>query len=437
MPEAGVRVGSWGSAPLSHAASIPLHWRHLPLPAAEGSLLPRAFGRSYGDSCLNEGGTLLDTRGLDRLIAFDGEKGSLACEAGVRLGDILELILPAGWILPVVPGTANVSVGGAIANDVHGKNHHVAGTFGHHVERFELLRSDGSRRTCSATENADMFRATIGGLGLTGLITWAQLRLQRAASASFEVQTRATANLDDFFAASAESDGRFEYTVAWVDALAGGEHVGRGVFMRANLAPGGDAAPPAGTSARLAIPFDLPAGVLSRHAIRAFNRLYRSRASREWKPSREPYAKFLFPLDAIANWNRMYGGRGFFQHQSVVPSAHAPGAIREMLVAAAAAEDASFLSVLKVFGDRESAGLLSFARPGVTLALDIPMRGPATLALLDRLDAIVRAAGGAIYPAKDAHMSSETFKRSFPRWEELANHADPAFSSSFWRRVSA
>jgi FAD/FMN-containing dehydrogenase len=190
--------------------------------AGDGSLLPRGFGRSYGDSCLNEGGTLLDTRGLDRLIAFDASAGTLACEAGWRLGDILELVLPAGWTLPVLPGTANVSVGGAIANDVHGKNHHVAGTFGHHVERFELLRSDGSRLACSPGENAQMFRATIGGLGLTGLITCAELRLQRAASASFDVQTRAIANLDDFFAASAESDGRFEYTVAWVDALAGG-----------------------------------------------------------------------------------------------------------------------------------------------------------------------------------------------------------------------
>ena len=432
-----MRVGSWGSAPRPHAAVIPLHWRHLPLPSADGSLLARGFGRSYGDSCLNEGATLLDTRGLDRLIAFDASAGTLACEAGVRLGDILELVLPAGWTLPVLPGTANVSVGGAIANDVHGKNHHVAGTFGHHVERFELLRSDGSRLACSPGENAQMFRATIGGLGLTGLITCAELRLQRAASASFEVQTRAIANLDDFLAASAESDGRFEYTVAWVDALAGGEHVGRGVFMRANLAPAGDEAPPTPRAARLAIPFDLPSGVLNRHAIRMFNRLYRARATPEWKPSREPYAKFLFPLDAIGHWNRMYGQRGFFQHQSVVPRAHAPSAIRDMLVAAAASADASFLSVLKVFGDRDGAGLISFARPGVTLALDIPMRGPATLALLDRLDAIVRAAGGAIYPAKDAHMSPETFRRSFPRWSELASHADPAFSSSFWRRVTA
>ena len=432
-----MRVGSWGSAPRPHAAVIPLHWRHMPLPPGDGSLLPRGFGRSYGDSCLNEGGTLLDTRGLDRLIAFDASAGTLACEAGVRLGDILELVLPAGWTLPVLPGTANVSVGGAIANDVHGKNHHVAGTFGHHVERFELLRSDGSRLACSPGENAQMFRATIGGLGLTGLITCAELRLQRAASASFDVQTRAIANLDDFLAASAESDGRFEYTVAWVDALAGGEHVGRGVFMRANLAPAGDEAPPTPRAARLAIPFDLPAGMLNRHAIRMFNRLYRARATPEWKPSREPYAKFLFPLDAIGHWNRMYGQRGFFQHQSVVPRAHAPSAIRDMLVAAAASADASFLSVLKVFGDRDGAGLISFARPGVTLALDIPMRGPATLALLDRLDAIVRAAGGAIYPAKDAHMSPETFRRSFPRWSELASHADPAFSSSFWRRVTA
>ena len=287
----------------------------------------------------------------------------------------------------------------------------------------------------SPESNSALFHATVGGLGLTGLITWAELALQPAPSASFDVETRRMDNLDDFFSISAESDGRFGYTVAWIDALAMGNALGRGVFMRANPAqPGNDDAP---GGAALAIPFDLPAITLNRPAIRAFNALYRSRAPRQWTPSRQHYAKYLFPLDAVGHWNRLYGRPGFFQHQSVLPRADAPARVREILAAVAASGDASFLSVLKVFGGHEPPGLLSFARPGVTLALDLPMRGAQTLSLLERLDAIVRDAGGAIYPAKDARMSAATFRASFPRWEEFRTHVDPAFSSSLWRRVTA
>jgi FAD/FMN-containing dehydrogenase len=445
---------SWGNYPkVDHAAVIPLYWRHLELPHVAGTMLPGGLARSYGDSCLNEGGTLLATTGLDRLIAFDRESGVIRCEAGASLQQLLELVVPAGWFLPVVPGTAHVTVGGAIANDVHGKNHHVACSFGHHVRRFELLRSDGSRTICAADANAELFRATVGGLGLTGLITWAELQLRRVSSSMFDVETIRMDGLDHFFELSKtgvrdEFPGKeslrgnssltpvFEYTVAWVDALARGDSIGRGIFMRANHAttPG----PAVESSAsHLSVPFDFPAAVLNRHSVALFNALYRSRAGREWRASREHFTKYLFPLDGIARWNRMYGARGFFQHQSVVPRASAAAKLREMLGAVAAAGEASFLTVLKVFGDREPAGMLSFARPGVTLALDLPMRGAATLALLERLDAIVRDAGGAIYPAKDARMAPETFRASFPQWQAFERHIDPAFSSSFWRRVTA
>ena len=428
-------VRSWGNYPrVEHAAVVPLNWRHLPLPRLAGPLLPVGLARSYGDSCLNEGGTLLAARGLDRLVSFDREGGRLRCEAGVSLAEILELVVPHGWFLPVVPGTAFATVGGAIANDVHGKNHHVAGTFGHHVRRFELLRSGGERIECSPDSNGGLFRATVGGLGLTGLVTWAELELARAPSAWFDVETIRVEGLDHFFALSEESAAAHEYTVAWIDALAGGEHAGRGLFMRANFAAAGGPHVPPGR--RLSVPFDFPALALNRGSIGAFNALYRSRGSRRWRATREPYPRYLFPLDGIAGWNRMYGKRGFVQHQSVVPRADAPRHLRAMLEAIARSGEASFLTVLKVFGDREPAGLLSFARPGVTLALDFPMRGGSTLSLLDRLDAIVREAGGAVYPAKDARMSPETFRASFPRRDEFARHIDPAFSSSFWRRVS-
>ncbi|HEX4330812.1 MAG TPA: FAD-binding oxidoreductase [Usitatibacter sp.] len=426
-------VRSWGNYPkVEHAAVVPLYWRHLELPAAPAPMLPAGLARSYGDSCLNENGTLLATPRLDRLIAFDRSTGVIRCEAGMSLAALIALVLPAGWFLPVVPGTAYVTMGGAIANDVHGKNHHVAGTFGHHVRRFELLRSDGTRTECVPGDK--LFRATLGGLGLTGLVTWVELQLVSVPSAFLDVETIRMRDLDHFFALSEASSASHEYTVAWVDAMAQGADVGRGTFMRANFAhDAGFAAPRAG---RLSIPFDFPSFALNRPGIALFNALYRARAQRDWKRTREPCSTYLFPLDGIGHWNRMYGARGFLQHQSVVPRTAARENIARMLEEIARDGEASFLSVLKVFGDRDGPGLLSFARPGVTLALDFPMRGPRTLELLDRLDAIVRSAGGAVYPAKDARMSAETFRTSFPRWQEFRAFIDPSFSSSFWRRVA-
>jgi FAD/FMN-containing dehydrogenase len=328
-----------------------------------------------------------------------------------------------------------VTVGGAIANDVHGKNHHVAGTFGHHLRRFELVRSDGSRTECSPQANPALFSATVGGLGLTGLVTWAEIQLVRTPSAYFDVETVRMQDLDHFFALSQSSAATHAYTVAWVDAMARGAELGRGVFMRANPSSGAGTAP--APRSRLAIPFDLPSFTLNRPGIALFNAWYRARAPRLGpRASRQHYSQYLFPLDGIAHWNRMYGARGFFQHQSVVPHAGARENVGRLLDEIARSGEASFLTVLKVFGDRESAGMMSFPRPGVTLALDFPMRGAGTLALLERLDAIVRAVGGAIYPAKDARMSPETFRASFPRWREFEPFIDPAFSSSFWRRVT-
>jgi FAD/FMN-containing dehydrogenase len=424
---------SWGRFPRQRAARLEaLQWRHEPLPAS-APLLPRGCGSSYGDSCLNEGGTLLDTTRLDRLVAFDRERGVVRCEAGVTFEQLLDVIVPAGWFLPVSPGTRRVTVGGAIANDVHGKNHHRAGTFGAHVRALELVRSDGSRLVCTPGSNVERFAATVGGLGLTGLVSWAEFGLKRIARAELHVETRRFHGIDEFLALSAESAGRFEHTVAWVDTTARGRHFARGLFMGANHAeePGPLMARSRGR--RLAIPFDFPAFALSRLSVRAFNVLHFSTA--RVGPARAHLQPFFYPLDAIGQWNRMYGRRGFVQHQCVVPMAPARAATGALLDAISASGEASFLSVLKVFGERPSPGLMSFPRPGVTLALDFPMRGARTLALLERLDAIVMEAGGAIYPAKDARMSRDTFRRSFPRLEEFARHIDPAFSSSFWRRV--
>ena len=423
---------SWGRYPRQAPARVAAPWwRDEALPAGS-TLLARGCGRSYGDSCLNAGGTLLHTARLDRMIAFDRTSGVLRCEAGATLEQVLEVAVPAGWFLPVTPGTRFVTIGGAIANDVHGKNHHVAGSFGAHVRRFELARSDGSRTECSPEASPERFAATIGGLGLTGLVTWAEVALRPIRSSYLACESIRFADLGEFFALSAESNARFEYTVAWLDIGARGN--GRGIFMRANHVEEDDGSLAlALPGPRLAVPFEFPSTLLNRASVSAFNAVYYRAARRG--ASRTHFAPFFYPLDAIAHWNRLYGRRGFVQHQSVIPTAAARAGVEELLREVARAGEAPFLSVLKVFGERRSPGLLSFPRPGATLALDLPMRGDRTLALLDRLEAAVVAHGGAVYPAKDARMSPHAFAAGFPRLAQFEGHLDPAFSSSFWRRV--
>jgi FAD/FMN-containing dehydrogenase len=386
------------------------------------------MGRSYGDVCLNPDGPVLLTRGLRRFLSFDAETGVLRCEAGCTLGEVAEVALPRGFFPPVVPGTRFVTVGGAVANDVHGKNHHRAGTFGRHVRALELVRGDGTRLLCTPSSNAELFRATIGGLGLTGLITWVEVQLSAVPGAWMEVEALPFGTLEHFAELAEESDATHAYTVAWVDGLAQGGALGRGVFFRGNHTAGDGALAPPRT--RFRVPFDAPDALLSAPLLRAFNALYR-----RWPRAgvrRMSAWKFLHPLDAVGAWNRLYGARGLLQHQSVVPGLEG---VRALLAAAAQSGQGSFLTVLKTFADVPSPGLLSFPRPGWTLALDFPARGQATLQLLDALDAVVRAQGGRVYPAKDARMSAETFRAGFPAWRAFSAHVDARFSSGFWRRV--
>ena len=429
------RYQSWGRyPPATHQVRF-LRWRHEPLSHfGSSSVLPFGNGRSYGDSCLNDGGLLLDMRGLDRMISFDTQRGVLCCEAGVLLSEILELAVPAGWFLPVSPGTKFVTVGGAIANDVHGKNHHRAGSFGCHVRQFELLRSDGSRRICSRSENPEWFGATIGGLGLTGVILWAEIQLHRVTAATMDIETIRFADLGGFFRLTEESDATFDYTVAWVDCASRGNSLGRGIFTRGNHARH-DPAPARSPRSALGVPVELPRALVTDTAVRVFNAWYYRRPLQRIR--RVPYDSFLYPLDRIRNWNRIYGRRGFFQYQCVVGPSDGRDAVAELLSRIAAAGGGSFLAVLKVFGSIPSQGVLSFPRPGITLALDFPNRGSETMRLLDRLDETVRSSGGAVYPAKDARMSADSFRHYFPRWRSFCEYLDPAFSSSFWRRVAS
>lgn len=432
---------SWGRYPrVEHSAVKSVYWRsELPdLAEFEESILPFGYGRSYGDSCLNEGGIALDVSHLRRFIAFDEKNGLLRCEAGVSLADILEVIVPRGWFLPVSPGTKFVSVGGAIANDIHGKNHHRSGTFGCHVTCFELLRSNGERLICSPSENSELFRATIGGLGLTGVILWAEFTLKPIVNPYIDMDSMRFASLDEFFDISAESDLDYEYTMSWVDILIGGNKLCRGIFMRGNHNSSEElASKPMEKRLPLALPFDLPSFVLNTLTVKTFNELYYHAQLGKRVHKVVPYDPFFYPLDSIHNWYRLYGKRGFLQYQFVVPFEDSSEAMGEILGRIRRSGEGSFLTVLKKFGDVKSPGMLSFPRPGLTLALDFAYSGKKTLQLLEDLDKIVRESGGAVYPAKDARMSAESFSAYFPQWREFAQYVDPKFSSSFWRRVTA
>jgi FAD/FMN-containing dehydrogenase len=384
---------------------------------------------------LNETGALLQTRALDHFIRFDRDTGVLACEAGVLLADILRLVVPAGWFLPVVPGTSYVTVGGAIANDVHGKNHHHAGTFGRHVRKLELLRSTGTRTVCSQTENPAWFAATVGGLGLTGVITWAELQLRRIPGPWLDVERIRFANVAEFFALSAESEQSCEYTVAWIDCLSRGKRLGRGILQRANHGEARPVAAPAGER-KLSVPLPLPMSLVNGVSLRAFNTFHYHRQSAGRRHSSEPFQSFFFPLDRILHWNRLYGPKGFYQYQCVVPMPHAREATTELLATIARSGQGSFLAVLKSFGSVASPGMLSFPRAGVTLALDFPNKGVAVERLFDSLDSILSTAGGTLYPAKDGRMPGALFRSGYPRWQKFSEYIDPACSSSFWRRVT-
>ena len=426
---------SWGRYPRAVQQLLPLERRTSPMPSFVGTALPRGNGCSYGDSCLNHEGNLLLARPLDRFVAFDPSSGILRCEPGVTLQEVIAIALPHGWFLPVTPGTGRVTVGGAIANDVHGKNHHRMGTFGCHVIAFELLRSDGSRHVLRADSRGGLFDATIGGLGLTGLITWAELQLRRVSGPMVDAECIRFGRLEDFFTLSMESDARYEYTVAWIDCLARGKSLGRGCFFRGNHA--GPAHHPENMRRRaeFSIPVTPPFPIVNRVGLRLFNALYYWRQSARSGSSLAHYHDFFYPLDSIGSWNRMYGPRGFMQHQCVLPPETAREAVAELLTEASGSTG-SFLVVLKEFGAIASPGMLSFPRQGTTLALDFANNGRRVLRLLDRMNRIVEAAGGAIYPAKDAQMSASVFRAGYPRWHEFSEWIDPRFSSGFWRRVS-
>lgn len=392
--------------------------------------LPCGMLRSYGDVCLNPGGRLWLTTALNHLISFDPESGLLVCEAGVLLRDIQRLFASRGWLLPVTPGTQLITVGGAIANDVHGKAHHALGTFGEHVAWLRLLRTNGELIECSRDQKSDWFGATIGGMGLTGLIVEVALQMRKVDSPWLIAETLPFETLDDFFSLSAESG--WEQSVAWIDCYSGkGE---RGVFMRANPAPADQVGE--FTRKRLhSMPIVPPVSLVNALSLPLFNKTYYWMQQRKRGARLVHYEPFSYPLDNLLEWNCMYGPRGFYQYQCVVPPSNGKAAIKAMLDEISRSGEGSFLAVLKTFGERPAIGMLSFPCAGITLALDFPNRGERTLSLFSRLDAIVATAGGRLYPAKDARMSRQLFELGYPRIHEFTQYRDPGISSGLSRRL--
>jgi FAD/FMN-containing dehydrogenase len=408
------------------------------------SIIARGLGRSYGDAALNEhGSVLLDTR-LHRFNSFDPSTGILECEAGTTISEIIDTFLPRGFFPAVTPGTRFVTVGGAIAADVHGKNHHRDGSIAKFVEGFDLLLASGETIACSPKQNAEAFWVTIGGMGLTGVIVQAKLRLARVESGYVAVDFKKTANLDEILSAFAAGDANYQYSVAWIDCLAKGAALGRSVLMRGNHARPSDLPveyhdhalrPP--SARRRSVPFHFPSFALSPVTVRLFN----SRYYRRHEDGRQilHYDEFFYPLDAVEHWNRVYGRRGFYQYQALFPQSDRQAGLRELIERVSNSGRASFLAVLKSMGER-SGGLLSFPLPGLTLALDLANAGRRTVDLLGDLDQIVLRHGGRVYLAKDATLSRENFEAMYPdlpQFKQIKQQLDPSnrFSSSLSRRL--
>lgn len=428
-----VKISSWGNLRHSKQDLVPLCLANNKQLNTRRLGLAYGRGRSYGDVCLNPQGFLWDTSTLDHFIHFDPENGRLRCEAGVLLRDIQNIFIPQGWMLPVTPGTQFVTVGGAIANDVHGKNHHVQGSFGNQLHAIKLLRTTGELIECSTRLNSEWFRATVGGLGLTGVILEAELQLRPVCGPWLDTETLPYQGLDEFFHLADESEMAWEYTVSWLDCTSA--RVPRGIFMRANHSEHNqpDASAPAQNTRN--IPVTPPVSLVNRFSLKLFNALYFSRKKRQRGIKPMHYQPFLFPLDHVLNWNRIYGPKGFYQYQSVIPWACRKEATRAMLHVIAQSAQGSFLSVLKTLGKQVPAGMLSFPQEGVTLALDFPNQGKKTEDLFQRLDAIVFEAGGRLYPAKDARMPASLFKAGYPRLKEFLDYRDPGIQSALAKRL--
>jgi len=437
----------WGrtspSVAMVHSAGDDAELVRLVADAGPRGVLARGLGRSYGDAAQNGGGVVVNMTARHRVLSVDNQTGLVEVEAGASLDQLMRELLPLGFFVPVSPGTRQVTVGGAVAADIHGKNHHVDGSFGRHVVSMDLLCSDGTIRTL--TPESELFWATVGGMGLTGLVLRVTLKMKKVQSAYCLVDTERCANLDDLLERMTEGDHRYTYSVAWIDCLARGSSLGRSVLTRGWPATLEQLPRKLRDHAldfhprQVAVaPPVFPSGMLNRATVAAFNEVWFRKAPRERHGEVQSIAAFFHPLDAVSSWNRIYGPKGFLQYQFVVPFG-AEGTLRRCIEMLSDAGQASFLAVLKRFG-AQGDGHLSFPTPGWTLALDIPLGAPILGGLLDRLDAEVIAAGGREYLAKDSRLPASAIARMYPRleqWRAIRKGVDPdgVFTSDLARRL--
>jgi len=442
MPILIKSISGWGRYPVQ-ICKLQRPERYADLGPGSGNAIARGQGRSYGDAALNENGLVLLTERVNRFLEFDAVNGILRAEAGVTLAEILPLIVPKGWFLPVTPGTKFVSLGGCAAADVHGKNHHYDGSFGNHVVALELIISDGTRVMCSPSKNANLFWATIGGMGLTGIIGEVTIQLIPVQSNYMMVRHHSADNLEQLFQLLQNPASDDRYTVAWIDSMARGDQLGRGIAMSGHHVAmeelPGNFHRSIKPERKRSIPFDLPGWVLNSQTLSAFNSRYFKREGNRRYPFLSGYDPYFYPLDAVTNWNRMYGKRGFVQYQCVIPDATSFEGIRKLLEELSNSRRPSFLAVLKRLGS-QGRGLLSFPMAGYTLALDLPIRDKGLFSQLNRLDEIVLQHGGRVYLAKDARLSAESFRDMYPNyaeWLRIKYEIDPLnrFSSSLSRRL--
>ncbi len=430
MPSRTVTLTGWGrvapsSAELAEPASAESAAMWLNSAAPSRGVIARGLGRSYNNAAQCEGGVVISTARLNRIIELNAATGLAICEAGVSLEQLMVAGLPAGWFVPVSPGTRQVTIGGAIAADVHGKNHHVAGSFAMHVPSFDLLLPGGELRTVTRQADPSLFWATAGGMGLTGLIVRATVQLKRVATARVRVDTVRTADIDETMAVLAEHDRTYGYTVAWSDSLARGASLGRSVITSGDFAELTDL-PSAGRGdpfafrpgARLGVPAGFPPGLINRYTVAVANEAWYRKAPRQRQGELQTIGAFFHPLDGIRNWNRVYGPGGFRQYQYVVPFAQ-EAAVRRSFELISRARAPSFVTVLKRFGEGDP-GLMSFPLAGWTLALDFPARTPGLARLLDLLDRLVVNAGGRVYLAKDSRVPADVLAQMYPRLEEFS-----------------
>jgi decaprenylphospho-beta-D-ribofuranose 2-oxidase len=458
VPTRPVRLTGWGriaptraglAAPASDAeAAALLRYLAQPPVSRSGTVIPRGLGRSYNNAAQSAGGIVISTSRLNNIISLDPATGIVVAEAGVSLEQLMVAGLPHGWFVPVSPGTRQVTVGGAIAADVHGKNHHVAGSFASHVTSFDILfpRADQTEpHTVTPEADPELFWATAGGMGLTGFITRATIRLKRVESSLIKVDTVKTRDIDETMAVLAEYDKKYGYTVAWSDDLATGRHLGRSIITSGDFAARDDL----GTSqrsapfkfspqARLTVPNVVPLSLLNRYSVRLANAAWYLKAPRRREHELQTISQFFHPLDGIKNWNRAYGPAGFRQYQYVMPFG-AEAAVRRSFEMVSAHPAPSFITVLKRFGKADP-GLLSFPTEGWTLALDFPARTRGLGPLLDDLDELVLANGGRVYLAKDSRVSAATLEQMYPglpEFRKLRADLDPSgiLASDLSRRL--